>query len=154
SFTQITVGMLPNGVITYAKVQNVSATSRVLGRKTSGAGVIEECTLSDLLDFIGSAAQGDVLFRGASAWALLAAGTSGNFLKTNGPGADPSWASAGGGGSAAWTLVTSSSPTSGTSVDFTGLSAYNELRVVCKDITLNVGADNLALRVSTDNGST
>jgi len=69
-----------------------SATSRLMGRKTSGAGNWEECTLSDTLDFIGSAAQGDILYRGASSWARLGAGTSGQRLKTSGAGANPSWA--------------------------------------------------------------
>ena len=46
SFGQLTVGMLPNDVVTYAKMQNVSATDKLLGRSTSGAGDIEEiaCT--------------------------------------------------------------------------------------------------------------
>lgn len=39
-----------------------------------------------------SVARGDVLVRGASKWNNLAAGTSGYFLKSNGAGADPSWA--------------------------------------------------------------
>lgn len=82
---------LADDSVTYAKIQNVSATSRVLGRKTSGAGDVEECTLSEVLDFIGSAAQGDILYRGASAWERLPAGTSGQFLKTNGSGNNPSW---------------------------------------------------------------
>lgn len=69
----------------------VSATSRVLGRKTAGSGAVEECTLSEVLDFIGSAAQGDILIRGASAWARLPADTSGRILQTNGAGVDPGW---------------------------------------------------------------
>ena len=32
------------GVVTYAKIQNVSATDRLLGRSTAGAGVVEEIT--------------------------------------------------------------------------------------------------------------
>jgi hypothetical protein len=44
SFQQLTVGMIPDATITYAKIQNVSATDRILGRSTSGAGVIEEIT--------------------------------------------------------------------------------------------------------------
>jgi hypothetical protein len=85
---------IDNDVVTYAKMQNVSATSRILGRKTASAGDAEECTLSEVLDFVGSAAQGDILYRGASAWTRLAAGTSGNFLKTQGAGANPTWAAA------------------------------------------------------------
>lgn len=39
-----------------------------------------------------SPARGDVLYRGASKWNNLAAGTSGKFLQSNGAGADPGWA--------------------------------------------------------------
>lgn len=91
-FQQLTVGMFPDDVVTYAKVQNVSATSRVLARKTAGAGNIEECTFSEVLDFVGSAAQGDILYRNATAWVRLGAGTSGDFLKTQGASANPVWA--------------------------------------------------------------
>jgi hypothetical protein len=80
--------------ITYAKMQNVSATSRIIGRKTAAAGDPEECTLSEVLDFVGSAAQGDILYRGAATWTRLGAGTSGHFLKTQGAGANPTWAAA------------------------------------------------------------
>ena len=83
---------IDNTVVTYAKIQNISATSRLLGRKSSGAGSTEELTLSEVLDFIGSAAHGDLLYRGTSTWARLAAGTSGQYLKTLGAGADPAWA--------------------------------------------------------------
>jgi hypothetical protein len=37
---------IANGVVTYAKIQNVSATDKVLGRSTAGAGSIEEITLT------------------------------------------------------------------------------------------------------------
>jgi hypothetical protein len=74
------------------------ATDRLLGRDTAGTGAIEELTLSQALDFIGSAAQGDILYRGAANWERLGAGTSGEFLQTLGAGADPQWAAASGGG--------------------------------------------------------
>lgn len=83
---------IPNDTVTYAKMQNISATSRLLARMTAGAGDVEECTLSQVLDFIGSAAQGDILYRGTSAWTRLPAGTSGLFLQTQGAGANPQWA--------------------------------------------------------------
>ena len=89
---------IANDAVTYAKMQNVSATSRVLGRKTSGAGDVEELTLSEILDFISSAAQGDFLFRGASAWERIGAGTNGQVLTTGGPAADPSWTTVSGTG--------------------------------------------------------
>lgn len=84
---------------TYAKIQNVSATARLLARKTASAGPVEEATLSEILDFIGSAAQGDLLYRGASAWARLGAGTNGHYLQTQGAGANPQWAAVSSGSS-------------------------------------------------------
>jgi hypothetical protein len=82
--------------VTYAKLQNVSATSRVLGRVTSGAGDVEEVTATQVLDFISST-QGAILYRNASAWVALSPGTSGQFLKTNGAGANPAWETQAGG---------------------------------------------------------
>jgi hypothetical protein len=81
--------------ITYAKLQNVSATQRILARKSALAGNVEEATLSEVLDFIGSAVQGDLLYRGAASWTRLGAGTSGQFLQTLGTGANPAWANTG-----------------------------------------------------------
>jgi len=50
---------------------------------------------------IASATFGDILYRDSVSWARLPAGTSGHFLKTQGAGAAPTWAtvSASGGGS-------------------------------------------------------
>ena len=67
------------------------ATTRLLARKTAGAGAGEECTLSEILDFIGSAARGDILYRGASGWARLAKGAAGYVLSQGAD--DPAWAS-------------------------------------------------------------
>jgi hypothetical protein len=56
----VTVGISANGV-TYAKIQDVSATSRFLGRITGGAGDIEELTgtqATTLLDNFTSALDG------------------------------------------------------------------------------------------------
>ncbi len=44
---------IANAAVTYAKIQNVSATSRILGRKTAGAGSIEELTGSDVSTIMG-----------------------------------------------------------------------------------------------------
>lgn len=95
-----------NNAVTYAKMQDVTATSRIIGRKTAGSGDPEECTLSEILDFISSAAQGDILYRGAATWARLAAGTSGQVLQTKGSGANPQWSTNGGGGGATLAVLT------------------------------------------------
>ena len=39
---------IDNDAVTYAKIQNVSATNRILGRDSSGAGIIEEITPANL----------------------------------------------------------------------------------------------------------
>lgn len=61
SFGQLTADMAPNDIWTYAKIQNVSATDRLLGRSTAGAGDIEEITCTsaarDLLDDADAGAQ-------------------------------------------------------------------------------------------------
>ncbi len=52
---------IPNDTVTYAKIQNVSATDKVLGRSTAGAGDIEEITCTSfgraLIDDASVAAQ-------------------------------------------------------------------------------------------------
>lgn len=48
--------------------------------------------LSAALDNVFSSTQGSVLYRGASTWAALGPGTSGNFLKSQGASANPTWA--------------------------------------------------------------
>jgi hypothetical protein len=44
-------------------------------------------------DVVQGATQGDILFRGASDWVTLVAGAAGMLLQTQGPAADPLWAS-------------------------------------------------------------
>ena len=46
---------IDNDAVTYAKIQNVSATNRILGRDSSGAGVIEEITPANLRTMINVA---------------------------------------------------------------------------------------------------
>lgn len=62
---------IDNGVVTYAKIQNVSATDKLLGRSTAGAGVVEEiaCTAAGraLLDDANAAAQRTTLELGTAA---------------------------------------------------------------------------------------
>ena len=55
-------------------------------------------TLTALIDAAIGKTQGDVLYRGASTWSVLAPGSSGQFLQTQGASANPQWASASGSG--------------------------------------------------------
>jgi hypothetical protein len=78
------------GAVSYSKIQNVSATDRVLGRQTAGAGSIEEitCTAAGraLIDDADAAAQRTTLGLAAGATAGLAttseiwAGTASTLL--------------------------------------------------------------------------
>ena len=73
-------------------------------KKSGGAGIIyvdvqNGFELDELHDVnVTGYAQGDIFYRGATTWTRLAAGTSGQFLKTNGPSNDPSWATPTGSG--------------------------------------------------------
>jgi len=86
SGTSLGFGLIPPASTTFA------TTDRIMGRDTTGAGAGEELTLSAVLDFVGSAAQGDILYRGSATWARLPAGTDLYVLQTRGPGANPQWA--------------------------------------------------------------
>jgi hypothetical protein len=70
---------------------------------------------------LGDGTQGDILYYGASgAPARLGFGTSGDFLKTQGTGANPVWATAGGGLVLQTQQATSTSRTVITSTSYTG----------------------------------
>jgi hypothetical protein len=138
---------IDNDAVTYAKLQNISASSRILGRATSGAGDPEECTLSQVLDFVGSAVQGDILYRGASSWTRLGAGTSGHYLQTQGPSANPQWAavsSGTGGATNLWIPASAWIPrtTNGCGVDSREIGATN--RVNIDELLFDTGAEEFA----------
>ncbi|TAZ76555.1 hypothetical protein [Rhizobium ruizarguesonis] len=49
---RIAVGTPATGSVTYDKIQNVAATLRLLGRKTAGAGVVEEVAPNEMRPFL------------------------------------------------------------------------------------------------------
>ncbi len=83
--------------VTNAKLANMTAL-KIKARKTGSTGDPEDCTLSEVLDFIGGSVQGAILYRGASGWTLLPPGTSGQVLTTAGTAADPAWQTGSSGG--------------------------------------------------------
>ena len=105
---------IANDAVTYAKIQNVSATDKLLGRSTAGAGDVEEisCTSAGraLLDDADAAAQRTTLGLGGSATLNVgttpgtvaagddtrfvpAGGTAGQvFTKSSGTDYDADWA--------------------------------------------------------------
>lgn len=69
---------------------NVLTTGGSGADPTWGAIPSSTADIQVLLDGI-SATQGTILYRSSTGWSPLAPGTSGQFLKTNGSGANPSW---------------------------------------------------------------
>lgn len=83
-----------NGTLT--NEQALSLLSTGLVKVTNGTGVLSTATAgTDYFPPISSPSQGDILYYNGSAWAKLAAGTSGYYLKTLGAGNNPAWAAAG-----------------------------------------------------------
>jgi len=85
---------IPNNTVTYAKMQDISSTQRVLARTSAGSGDPQEAGITTLLDWI-YATRGGILFRDGNNWTNLAPGTAGQFLQTGGAGADVSWVTPG-----------------------------------------------------------
>lgn len=128
-----TVLTIPNNTVTYAKMQDVSATNRFLGRITAGAGDPEELTgtqATTLLDVFTSTLKGLVPASGG--------GTT-NFLR-----ADGTWTVPAGGGSNI-TRISGSSGAAGADITWQSLTT-NSADVTTTTLsssvmsTTNVGA--------------
>lgn len=82
---------IADGSVTNAKLTDMS-NARIKARITAGTGDPEDATITQVLDLVtGTPAQGDILYRGASAMARLAPSTSGLPLVTKGAGANPAF---------------------------------------------------------------
>ena len=60
SFATVNTGGITNSAVTYAKIQNVGATNTLLGRRSSGAGVVEEISVAQaytLLNITGASGR-------------------------------------------------------------------------------------------------
>lgn len=71
------------------------ADDRVMANISGSSAAPSAATLSDVIDACIGSTRGQILYRGASAWQALAAGTAGHVLTSNGAGADPSWQATG-----------------------------------------------------------
>jgi hypothetical protein len=92
------VAVIADDAVTNAKLANMAA-GTIKARKTASIGDPEDCTLTEVINAnIASVVQGDILYYNGTSWTRLGPGTAGEFLKTNGAGANPAWAAGSGGG--------------------------------------------------------
>ena len=68
------------------------ADKRIMANISGVSAAPSASELSAILDSILGTTQGAIVYRGASAWAKLDPGTSGQFLQTQGAAANPQWA--------------------------------------------------------------
>jgi hypothetical protein len=92
-------GLTGGPITTTGTVALASASDSTIKSNISGGSAAPtDNTLTGILDHILGSTQGSVIYRGASTWSLLGPGTSGQFLKTSGASANPSWSSVSGTG--------------------------------------------------------
>ena len=94
TITEITAGSGLSGGGTSGNVTvglGSIANNRILANTSGAAGVPVATDITTLLDVIGNT-QGSVLYRNATGWTVLNAGTSGQYLQTKGVAANPVWA--------------------------------------------------------------
>jgi trimeric autotransporter adhesin len=130
-----------NGIIYDSGINSITlnfptiANSHLLGNATGSSAAAQDTSLTALIDTLCiSAAHGNVLYRGASSWGCLAAGTSGQFLKTLGAGSNP-----------AWDTPSGTSYTAGTGLDLTG-------GVFSLDVPVTVANGGTGLTAGTSGG--
>jgi hypothetical protein len=136
---------IANDAVSNAKLANMTA-STIKARITASTGDPEDATLTQVLDLVGSAAQGDILYRGASTWTRLAAGTNGHYLKTQGTGANPTWAAvtaSGGGSTNVWIPASAWIPrtTTGAGIDSREQSTN---KINTDELLFDAGTDEFA----------
>jgi hypothetical protein len=127
---------------------NSMANLDILSNISGSAAVPTGNTLTAILDAVMGSTQGSILYRGASDWALLGPGTSGDVLTTQGAGANPGWAAGGGGGgSGDWQLISTVVASAASSVSWTGVTSSYAYKVIMDAITLNSPSGNAELQV-------
>lgn len=103
--SSISATALASAAVTTAKIDTGAVTTSAILDGTIGLADYANNSIDGTKLAIGSDAQGDVLYYNGTDWARLGAGTSGQFLKTQGAGSNPTWS--GGSGTPSLTLGTS-----------------------------------------------
>lgn len=91
----VTTAKIADANVTLPKMANL-ANQRVIGRNTSGAGAPEALTVQQMLEWLGTCEDGDMIVRVGGAFARVAKGTDGEVWKM--VSGSPAWAEESGGG--------------------------------------------------------
>ncbi len=99
-----------------------------------------------LISAPSSIVQGDVVYYTGSAWARLPAGTSGQYLKTLGSGANPAWGSG-------FEYVTNTDCSAVANINFIDIAAGYDYLFSLTNVEPAGDATNLEIRTNNDNSS-
>ena len=98
---------------------------------------------------MGSDARGDILYHGATDYARLAKGTSGQILTMGAN--DPAWAAGAAGG--AWTILATTDASGASSIDFTNVtSTYDTYVMTISDMRCSADGNGLNFRFGDSGG--
>lgn len=144
----ITVGTT---AITYAQTSGGSQLTSGTGILITGNSIATAAPT--VITNTGSPSQGDILYYTGSAWTDLPAGTSGNFLKTQGASANPIWAAPA--PSSELVLLATATASTSSTLNFTSdiSSSYSSYILVIENL-LPSTTSSLSMAFSSDNGST
>lgn len=169
--TKVTAGVLANGavhsdsisytantipgnsIVSYSligsQLANLTITASQIASLTITGTQIANNTIDGTKIALGSDAQGDIMYYNGTDWARLAAGVSGQFLKTQGTGANPTWAN----DNTGMTLLSTLTTTSGTVANITGIdSSYRNLFIEVSGVSFTTAVP-LQMSVTTNNGT-
>jgi hypothetical protein len=120
--------------------------TQTLTNKTLTSPALTTPTISTLTT------NGDTIYgTGSGAISRLGIGTTGQVLTV--AGGVPSWATPAGGGGA-WTLISTSTPSGATAVDFSSISSdYTQLVVTWAGVYASANNTNFLIRLNNDSGS-
>jgi hypothetical protein len=107
--------------------------------------------LSKALDDAFGDTRGSIIYRGDTAWESLGPGTNGQFLKTNGAGADPSWATI----TQSYVFLSERLASGSTQLAFTSgiTSTYSDYEFIFENIVPATDNTELSCQFSVDGGS-
>lgn len=90
--TKVTNDVLADNAVSTNNIANLAITGDKIAAGAITGTAIANNSIDGTKIALGSDAQGDIMYYNGTDWARLAAGTSGDYLKTQGAGADPAWA--------------------------------------------------------------